>query len=365
MEGERTRSPAKVPQELPSHHMRIGFDASPLSHPHPRGIQRVVKRSLEALEERGQLEVVRLVPPAGSDLRRWRQRDLPRAASQLAGVHSFLSAFPWRGPGLRVQTIHELPWLHGASENAGWRHRLWARIGPYRSDAVVTATERTAYDLGIRRHAEGGKLFVVPWGVEERFTEEPPPGVVDETLLSTYRLSEGPFVLALGAVRAKKNLAAALQGLATLKEAGGTVPQLVVTGGDTPDLRRSLGLAQKLGVTRHVSTLDHLEEEHLPGVLRLASAVVVLSRSEGFSLPVLEAAACGTPAVVPRDSAQAEVAGPLAFLVDPDQPTSVAEGLREAIERREELRYLLPQHTKDLTWSRTAEGIESVWEALA
>lgn len=345
--------------------MRIGFDASPLVRPHPRGIQRVVERSLSALEERGRLEVVRLAPPPGADLRSWRQRELPRAASQLAGVHSFISAFPLRGPGLRVQTIHELPWLHGVRENADWRHRLWAKIGPYRADAVVTATKRTAEDLSIRHQGEGGKLFVVPWGVDGHFTEEPPAGVVDETLLSTYRLGEGPFVLALGAVRAKKNLAAALRGLACLKEAGSPLPQLVVTGGDTPDLRRNLGLAQKLGVTRHVSTLDHLEEEHLPGVLRLASAVVVLSRSEGFGLPALEAAACGTPAVVPRGSAQAEVAGPDAFLVEPEDPTSVAEGLREAVERREELRYLLPQHARSYTWSQTAEGIERVWEALS
>ena len=345
--------------------MRIGFDASPLALPHPRGVQRVVARSLEALEARGKVEVVRLTPPEGAGLRRWRQRELPRQAEGLAGIHSFLSAFPLRGPGKRVQTIHELPWRHGVAENAGWKHKLWARLGPRRADAVVTATQFTAAELGLRSHGEGGKLFVVPWGVDERFTEEPPPGVVDETLLTTYRLGEGAFVLALGAVRAKKNLAATLQGLAHLKGMGGPMPQLVVTGGDTPDLRRDLGLAQKLGLTRYVSTLEALDEEHLPGVLRLAACVVVLSRSEGFGLPVLEAAACGTPAVVPRGSAQAEVAGPDAFQVDPEDAGSVAAGLREAIQRREELRYVLPEQARAYTWSRTAQGIERVWEAIA
>jgi len=344
--------------------MRIGFDASPLARPHPRGVQRVVARSLEALEARGRVEVVRLTPPEGADLRRWRQRDLPREAAGLAGIHSFLSAFPFRGQGRRVQTIHELPWRHGVTENAGWKHRLWARFGPHRADAVVTATQFTAAELGLRSHGEGGKLFVVPWGVDERFNEEPPPGVVDETLLTTYRLSEGAFVLALGAVRAKKNLAATLRGLAHLKDMGGPVPQLVVTGGDSPDLRRDLGLAQKLGLSRYVSTLDELEEEHLPGVLRLAACVVVLSRSEGFGLPALEAAACGTPALVPRASAQAEVAGPDAFQVDPGDAASVAAGLQQAIQRREELRYVLPERARSYTWARTAEGIEQVWEAI-
>lgn len=347
--------------------MRIGFDASPLAVPHPPGIRRVVERSLAALEERGDVEVVRLAPTPGEDLRRWRQRELPRtvAAQKLMGVHSFLSAFPWRGPGKRVQTIHELPWLHGVKENAGLRHKLWARLGPRRADAVITATQVTALDLGLRKHGEGGKLFVVPWGVDERFSEEPPLGTVDEPLLDQYRLKEGPFLLALGAVRAKKNLAAALHGLARLKESGSTVPQLVITGGDTPDLRRDLGLAQRLGLSRYVSTPGEIEEEHLPGVLRLAAAVVVLARSEGFGLPALEALACGTPVVVPRGSAQAEVAGPDGFVVDPTDPDSVAAGFRSAIDQREELRFVLPARAGQFTWERTAQGIASVWESLA
>jgi glycosyltransferase involved in cell wall biosynthesis len=347
--------------------MRIGFDASPLARPHPPGIRRVVECSLAALERRKGLEVVRLTPAPGVDLRRWRQGELPRAvvAQDLVGVHSFLSAFPWRGPGKRVQTIHELPWRHGVKENAGLRHRLWASLGPRRADGVLTATETTARDLGLRRHGEGGKLFVVPWGVDERFQEDPPAGAVDEPLLDRYRLPDGPFLLALGAVRAKKNLAATLHGLARLKSEGRPLPQLIVTGGDTPDLRRDLGLAQRLGLARWVSTPGEIEDEHLPGVLRLAAAVVVLARSEGFGLPVLEALACGTPVVVPRASAQAEVAGPDAFVVDPDDPDSVAAGLRAAIEGREQLRYVLPGRAREFPWSRTAEGIVRVWEAIA
>lgn len=38
--------------------LRVGFDASPLARPHPRGIQRVVAETLDALEARGKIEVV-------------------------------------------------------------------------------------------------------------------------------------------------------------------------------------------------------------------------------------------------------------------------------------------------------------------
>lgn len=347
--------------------MRVGFDVSPLHRPHPPGVARVVRELTAELERRGALEVVRLAPPDGRDLRAWRRRDLPAlvARERLHGVHSFVSAFPTRGPGRRVQTIHELPWRHGVKENAGPRHRLWAAVGPLRADRVLVPTEHVARDLRRRLLPGAGKVRVCPWGVGPPFEEEPPPGVVDEPLLGRYRLPEGPLVLCPGAVRPKKRLEATLRGLARLREEGGPAVQLVVTGPETPSLRRDLGLVSQLGLSRFVSTPGEVPDEDLPGLLRLAAAVSVLSRSEGFGLPVLEALACGTPALVPPQSAQAEVAGAHGLVVDPDDPADVARGLREAVERREELRYVLPERARELTWARCAEQVERTWEELA
>jgi glycosyltransferase involved in cell wall biosynthesis len=346
--------------------MRVGFDTTPLAVPHPPGVVRVVHGTLEALEAAGRLEVVRLSPTPGQGPRAFRA-SLPRVAREqgLAGVHSFTSAFQPRGPGRRVQTIHECPWRHGVRENAGWRHRAWARLGPLLADAVVTPSEHTARDLGLRPQSSGGKGRVIPWGVEPRFAPDPPLGEVDEVLLGRYRLPERALVLCLGATRAKKNLAAVLHGVAALHARAGARVHLVVTGPDTPDLRRDLGLAQRLGLARFLSTPGTVEEEHLPGLLRLATAVPVLSHSEGFGLPALEAHACGTPAIVPAGSAAAEAAGPLALTCDPADPESVADALALAVERREDLRFEVPESVADRTWSRTAERVADLWEELA
>ena len=100
-------------------------------------------------------------------------------------------------------------------------------------------------------------------------------------------------------------------------------------------------------------------------MLRLASGVCVLSASEGFALPVLEALGCGTPVVVPENSVQAEVGGPDAILVDALDADSVARGMSRAIEEREALRYVLPDRAREFPWSRTAAGVEALWEELA
>lgn len=338
--------------------MHVGLDCTPLGSPHPMGITRLTSALAGALEQVDGIQVSRLTPPPG--LRAGRRRAFLRGESKrldLSGIHSFLSSFPLGGRGWRTQTVHELPWKHGVTENAGLGHRLWAGpLGRFAS-ATIVGTEATARDLG--RPAR-----VVGWGVTEEFVPDPPRGEVDEVLLGLYRLPERPLVLCPGAVRAKKNLAAVLEGVAALHERTAHRVQVVITGPDTNDLRRDLGRAQKLGLARFVSTPGVVPEEHLPALYRLASATAVLSACEGFGLPALESTACGTPVITPRGSAQSEAAGPRAFLCEPSEPATVAAALEQAIEQREDLRWELPGTVEDRTWNRTARELVALWETL-
>lgn len=345
--------------------LRIGFDVSPLHVPHPPGVVRATRGLVEALERRGVLAVVRLAPEG--ELREWRHRRLPRLAGELGlhGIHSPVSSFPTRGPGRRVQTIHELPWRHGVQENADWKHRFWAAWGPLRADRVLCPSEFVARDLRRRLLPGAARIRVVPWGVGAPFGDLPAPGTVDEVVLGKYRLGADPIALCLGAVREKKNLAAVLHGLAEVRRRHGPRIQLVVTGPDTPQLRRDLGLVSQLGLSRFVSTPGSIDERDLPSLLRLASVVPVLSRSEGFAFPVLEALASGVPVVVPRDSAQSELAGPAGIVVDPENAASVADGLVRAVMERETLRFDGLERAAAFTWERCAERVEELWRELA
>jgi alpha-1,3-rhamnosyl/mannosyltransferase len=342
--------------------MRVAFDVSVLGCAPTRGLARVVTSVIEALERRAVLDVVRCAPPLGTALRRWRQRELPRLSSATAGVHSFTSAFPLFARGTRVQTVHELPWKHGVRENADLAHRFWASLGATRATRIVVPSEHVARALPayLRR-----KVRVVPWGVEARFAPESPPMVVDESVLTRYRLGTDPFVFAPGAVRAKKNLAALLYGLADRQQNGGAPLRVLVTGGDSPQLRGDLGLAARLGLERAVMAVDEIAEADLPSLYRMASAVSVLSHSEGFGLPVLEALASGTPVLVPRVSAQAEVAGAAGIEVEPGSPSSVARGLAQALAERAARRARATARAREFNWERTAEHIEELWQETA
>jgi len=347
--------------------MRVGFDCAPLTHPHSRGVARVAEALLATLERRGVLTPVRLVPGKGTDLRAWRTRELPArvAHERLAGLHSFTSGYAWRGAGARVATVHELPWRHAVAENADWRHRLWASLGAARAARVVVPSAHVAADLVRSPFVSARKVRVVPWGVDARFAGQSPADEVDERVLARYRLGEEPFVFAPGATRAKKNLPALLHGLAERRRVGLEPLRVVVTGAETPALRAALGLASRLGLARWVTTLDEVAEEDLPALYRLARAVPVLSLSEGFGLPVLEALACGTPVLVPSGSAQAEVAGPAGLVLQSSDPGAVAAALERALRERATLRPAGLARAGELTWDAAAQRIEALWSELA
>jgi alpha-1,3-rhamnosyl/mannosyltransferase len=347
--------------------MRIAFDIAPLRRPYPPGVVRACHGLLEALKEHSSLEVLELAPAAGEGERGWRQRRLPRLAAEAGcvGVHSPISAFAWRGAGRRVQTVHELPWHHGAGENSDLLHRFWARFGPWRADAVLCPTETVRRDLLCESPGAATKIHVTPWGLGPVFAEATPRPVDPGALRRRNGLPEAPLVLAVGAVRRKKNLAATLRALAIEGPEAGPALHVLVTGPTTPELEQDLELALRLELRERVHLIGQVSDESLADLLGLADAVVVLSTSEGFGFPVLEALACGAPVVVSRGSAQAEVAGPCGIAVDPGDPRAVAAALRGAVASSLRERQLRRARALQFSWERCARQVEEVWRRWA
>jgi hypothetical protein len=162
--------------------------------------------------------------------------------------------------------------------------------------------------------------------------------------LGLARSGVWPVLLVPVRITPRKNLELALHVLAVLR-ADGTDAHLVVTGPADPHARGTDAgvsalrkLADRLGVSAAVHLLAVDRGRRTPtrvvtDLFRVADALLLPSRDEGFGLPVLEAAVSRLPIVCADLPTLREVAGDDASYFDPDaDPEHVAELLRRRLE---------------------------------
>lgn len=139
------------------------------------------------------------------------------------------------------------------------------------------------------------------------------------------------YVLFVGGVDPRKNIDVVLAAHARLRDSLRELHLLVV--GKYGDSSAAEGLraryAAQGGDVSRLHLLPELTDEQLAQLYRHAACAVCSSRIEGFSLPVIEAVACGSPILVSDNEAHRELVSQPEAIFAPDD----AEGLAAAIGR--------------------------------
>jgi glycosyltransferase involved in cell wall biosynthesis len=137
-------------------------------------------------------------------------------------------------------------------------------------------------------------------------------------------LLDTPYILHVGSGEPRKNRAGVLRSLALARPRW---PGCVVFAGE-PLNESERAVARQLNLppetVREAPNSTHAELEAL---YNGAHALVYPSYAEGYGWPVLEAQACGCPVVSSNTTSLPEVAGPGAWLRDPDDARGFAEAI--------------------------------------
>ncbi len=253
----------------------------------------------------------------------------------------------------------------------GWRRRLTLRrwygfVGMQAQVArqvrrVVTVSESSRRDIADQLGVEPGRIAVVPVGVDSSVFRPVPavrhvPGRIMTTASSDVPMKGlHPLLEALAKVRTERE-EAHLVVIGRLRE-GSTIPAAL----------------DRLGLSSAVRFVSGVSDEEIVELYGEAELAVVPSLYEGFSLPAIEAMACGVPLIATTGGALPEVAGTSgvsALLVPPDDPGALAQAIVTAFSD-ESLRARLAlagrrRVAARFTWPVTARATaEQYFELLA
>jgi glycosyltransferase involved in cell wall biosynthesis len=278
----------------------VGIDTTPLLQTNA-GTARYLRGLLANLD----VPVIQTSFPVGSRLRSvaadalWYPR-LRVAGADVLHCPTFRGPFSSRVP--LVVTVHDLAVLRHPEWFNRWTRTYSCRAVPRvvrAASRVIAVSEFTAGELGDLLDVPAAKIRVVPNAVEEVFTPE-------------GARSDGDYVLAVGTLEPRKNLA---------RIAAAVDGELRVVGA------RGWGNVEP---PANVTWLPDVGDEELAALYRGARCLVYASLYEGFGIPVAEALACGCPVVTSAGSAMAETAGEDAVYVDPDDVGSIRDGIARA-----------------------------------
>jgi len=247
----------------------------------------------------------------------------------------------------------------------GWRRvtaRRWygfvamQRRVARRTSHVLTVSRRSAQDIVADFGVPADRIRVVPVGVDVTAFRPPEaervPGRV-VTVASADVPTKGLDVL-IGALHRVP---------ATLFR------ELVVVGTASKATAQAIAAA---GLTGRVRFVSGLPDDELAALLGSAQIVAVPSRYEGFSLPAVEAMACGTPVVASDVGALPELLGSdgqCGVLVPPGEPEALGAALADlladprqcqALGERGRLRAV-----ETYSWTSVAQATAEVYAEIA
>jgi glycosyltransferase involved in cell wall biosynthesis len=262
-----------------------------------------------------------------------------------------------------VVTIHDLSYLaypRSLSPRARFMLAALVPLSVRRAARIIAVSRFTRDDLVARYRIAGQKIAVIHEAAAPQFR------VLDDA--RSRQLPRGvtePFVLAVGNLEPRKNLARLIEAFAEVARQPGVTAKLVLVGkakGESASLAR---LVEQHGLRDRVVFTGFVEEEELVLLYNRAALFIYPSLYEGFGLPPLEAMACGCPVIASNVTAMPEVLGDAALLVEPTSTAAMAEAIGAVLQRAAlapELRVKGLRQAARYSWARAAEQTRAVYE---
>ncbi len=233
------------------------------------------------------------------------------------------SGIPSFCPIPSVVTIHDLiPWndpdLYFASTRQFKAYKQSTRAAARRATGVICVSHFARNDVLRNLRIKEQKVVAIHNGVD--FPK-------DESI--SFDSSESPYVLYIGGHQVRKNVETVFKVMQHFWSKYDPTLELRLTGtvqSLTPQARK---VFHQLTYPERIRFLGDVDDQELSRQYTSAKCLLMLSRNEGFGLPILEAMAHGCPVIASNATSLPEVVEDAGILVHPDDYTGAAEALHK------------------------------------
>jgi glycosyltransferase involved in cell wall biosynthesis len=308
---------------------------------------------------------------------------LTRAVKQ-GGVDVFFSPsvytyFPLP-PRLRaVVTIHDaiaerFPELTLPSRRARWFWRAKVRLGTWQARLVLTVSDYAARELVEVLGVAPDRIRVSSEAPAEAYRADPDPA---ETAAAARRVGlpvGARWFVYVGGFNPHKHVDHLVRAHANLVEGRANPPHLLLVGTTTGDVFH--GAIETVREAIRSSGTEHLvhwtgfvPDEELRHLHAGAIAAVLPSASEGFGLPAVEAAACGTAVIATTASPLPQILEGGGLFIPPGDVTALAAAMKtltDDVAQRDAMGAVARTRALELSWGASARvALRTLREAAA
>jgi glycosyltransferase involved in cell wall biosynthesis len=308
----------------------------------------------------------------------WRMgRAVARESLDVMYFPSVYSFYPVPGQTPVVVAIHDvIPERHGEVVfPTRWNRLLWnakVALARRRARALITVSEWSRRALCEQFGTPENEIYVTleAAGPHFRPTTDAEPR---RRWLAEHGLPEdAAYFLCVGGFNPHKNLPPLIDAFA---EAADSRPalHLLLVGDHEGDVFHAdvAALRERIdarGLASRVHLTGFVEDPLLRHLYAGALALVMPSFEEGFGLPAIEAAACGTGCIATRNSPLPELLEGAGRFVDPGDVAALREALvhiADHPETRREFGAAALERVAGLSWSATASATRDALAAIA
>lgn len=282
-------------------------------------------------------------------------------------VHDPNGIAPFLGPAhgaRRLVTLFDAfafitPQTHNWLDN--WRYRYMLPRALRNATGIITISMCSQQDLNRYLGIDTRQVAVTYLAADRHFMPIA-AGPARDAILKRYAVRR-PYLLYLGGINARKNIARLLAAYAELRARRPELT-LVIAGKRqwaTAEVDQAMA---RLALEPHVHFTGYVPDADLPALYSAAEVFVFPSLYEGFGLPPLEAMACGTPVVTSNRSSLPEVVGDAALLVDPYDVPALAAAIERVLDDaplRAELQRRGFARAARFTWEQVARETLAVY----